>query len=216
LLLQKDLHELFDYIEPSDTNFKCYSYRIHELLLRACIEFEANCRAILSENGYVKRNKHGSIVGEQGWNIKDYFKINPSHQLSEYEVRLPTWYGTQGCRRPFASWHASPSLPWFQAYNATKHNRHDNFQEATFEQMLDAMCGLVVLLSSQFITEDFSYSNSCLYVSGSPPSDGMESAIGGYFRVKFPINWSAADRYDLDWRTMQSQPDPFQHITFPP
>ncbi|SRR5258706_11044794 len=38
LLLLKDLQGLFDYVEPADTNLKCYSYRIHALLLRACIE----------------------------------------------------------------------------------------------------------------------------------------------------------------------------------
>jgi hypothetical protein len=38
LILQKDLLELFDYVEPSDKNGACYSYRIHELHTRACIE----------------------------------------------------------------------------------------------------------------------------------------------------------------------------------
>lgn len=52
LLIQKDLIQLFDYIEPSDINQHCYSYRIHELLLRTCVETEANFRAVLSENGY--------------------------------------------------------------------------------------------------------------------------------------------------------------------
>ena len=33
LLIQKDLIELFDYVEPADQNLVCYSYRIHELLL---------------------------------------------------------------------------------------------------------------------------------------------------------------------------------------
>ena len=54
LLLQKDLQLLFDYVEPSEINLTCYSYRIHELLLRACVEVEANCKAILLENGYQK------------------------------------------------------------------------------------------------------------------------------------------------------------------
>ena len=52
LILLKDLRELFDYVEPADANLACYSYRIHALLLRACVDVEANCRAILAENGY--------------------------------------------------------------------------------------------------------------------------------------------------------------------
>jgi hypothetical protein len=43
-ILQKDLIELFDYVEPADKNKECYSYRIHELHTRACIEVEANCK----------------------------------------------------------------------------------------------------------------------------------------------------------------------------
>lgn len=54
LLIQKDLKELFDYIEPADANLKTYSYRIHELLLRTCVEIEANFKAILTENKYTK------------------------------------------------------------------------------------------------------------------------------------------------------------------
>ena len=49
LLLLKDLYDLFDYVEPADNNIDCYSYRIHALLLRACVEVEANCKAILVE-----------------------------------------------------------------------------------------------------------------------------------------------------------------------
>lgn len=52
LLIQKDLINLFDYIEPSDQNLQTYSFRIHELLLRTCVEVEANFKAILRENGY--------------------------------------------------------------------------------------------------------------------------------------------------------------------
>ena len=62
LLLLKDLQELFDYIEPADKNLHCYSYRIHALLLRACVEVEANCKAILKENGYSKSDN---------WNMDD-------------------------------------------------------------------------------------------------------------------------------------------------
>ena len=39
-IIQKDLLELFDYVEPADLNEPCYSYRIHELHTRACIEVD--------------------------------------------------------------------------------------------------------------------------------------------------------------------------------
>ena len=58
MLLLKDMQELFDYIEPADENLSCYSYRIHELLLRACVEVEANCKAILDRERLHKGHVH--------------------------------------------------------------------------------------------------------------------------------------------------------------
>jgi hypothetical protein len=76
-ILQKDILELFDFVEPADANLSCYSYRIHELFMRTCIEIEANFKAILTENEY----------GRSGdWNITDYRKTEPSHLLSGYVI----------------------------------------------------------------------------------------------------------------------------------
>jgi hypothetical protein len=44
-VIQKDLLELFDYVEPADKNEGCYSFRIHELHMRTCIELESNSKA---------------------------------------------------------------------------------------------------------------------------------------------------------------------------
>lgn len=81
----KDLQELFDYVEPADKNLECFSYRIHALLLRACVEVEANCKAILKENGYWKAK-------DMNMN-DDYRKIDSTHMLSSYQVRVPNWGG---------------------------------------------------------------------------------------------------------------------------
>lgn len=71
LLLQKDFLELLDYVEPCDQNLPTISFRIHELLTRACIEVEANFTAILKENKYSKN--------PNDFNIEDYKLINFSH-----------------------------------------------------------------------------------------------------------------------------------------
>jgi hypothetical protein len=101
--------------EPADQNLVCYSYRIHELLLRACIEVEANCKAILLGNGYKRRlDKHGNPID---LNMFDYIKIEQSHKLSKFEVAVPTWAGIHGVRTPFSSWAHGQSTDWYQAYN---------------------------------------------------------------------------------------------------
>jgi len=57
MIIQNDLQKLFEYVEPADENLGTYSYRIHELFMRSCIELEANFKAILRENIF------GSVVG---------------------------------------------------------------------------------------------------------------------------------------------------------
>ncbi len=215
LLIQKDLQELFDYVEPSDSNGACYSYRIHELLLRACIEVEANCKAILEENAYTpscRRNCQGQCQCD--WNMRDYKKINASHYLHLYEVGLPVWRGANQRRVPFAAWATGGTLPWYDAYNKTKHDRNTLFHQATLDQMLDAVCGLAALLASQFISESFDHGEVYIITEQSP--DGLESAPGEYFRIKFPNNVPAAERYDLNWQSLKSVPDPFQNYNYPP
>jgi hypothetical protein len=54
-LIQNDLQMIFEYLEPSDECRPAYSYRIHALLVRTCIEVEANFKAILEENTFNRR-----------------------------------------------------------------------------------------------------------------------------------------------------------------
>jgi hypothetical protein len=114
-LVQNDLITLFESIEPADQNLSTYSFRIHELLMRTCMELEANFKAILAANTYSKTSN---------LNITDYYKVNASHYLSEYEVQFPYWTGVRSAWKPFEAWRvpANPVtlhvLPWYQAYNA--------------------------------------------------------------------------------------------------
>jgi hypothetical protein len=184
---------------------RCHSFRIHELLMRACIEVEANCKAILTANEAVLGNNP---------DMRDFRKVEASHKLSGYEVSAPTWHGERAKRKPFARWANPPreqTLPWYDAYNNTKHNRATRFHEATFEHMLDAVCGLVVLLSAQFRNEDFSNTNVVTF--GATSRIG-ELAIGGYFLVSFP-EWPEAERYEFDWRVLESEDDPFVNYPYP-
>ena len=203
LLLLKDVQELFDYIEPAAANLDCYSFRIHSLLMRACIEVEANCKAILKENGYSKNDD---------WNMKDYKKLNQTHFLSDYAVEMPVWTGADSMRQPFLAWSNNKALPWYSAYNSTKHDRYASFPSATFRNLLDSCCGLLVLLSAQFGTHDFSPGDALFALEG--PNDGMESGIGGYFRVRFPSSIPEDMRYDFEWHKLRNEPDPFATIDY--
>lgn len=194
LIILKDFQNLLDYIEPADKNLLTYSFRIHELLLRVCIEIEANCVAVLSENGYVKTGN---------WTMADYKKINKSHKLSSYKVKLPVWKGTENIRKPFENWKDDKSLTWWDVYNKSKHDRHSEFEKATFQNLTDAICGLIVVLSAQFENNDFSPQDWGLSMGGI--NDGMESSIGEYFRVKYPSDWSEEEKYDFKFSDLEKE-----------
>lgn len=215
LLIQSDLQRLFEFIEPSDTNLTAYSYRTHELLMRTCIEIEANFKAILKENIFNPCDKNGDARPEKNWNIHDFRKVNKSHHLAAYRVHIPVWEGTHSVFEPFKQWTRSAELPWYQAYNKSKHDRRLEFKEANFENLLNSIAGLLVLLSSQFRTEAFSPGPTVMSVEGADyyyyPT---EPALGGFFHIEFPNDWSVEEKYDFDWSVLKQQPERFQKIDY--
>jgi hypothetical protein len=210
------LIELFSYIQPSDINLKTYSFRIHELFIRTCIEVEANFRAILVTNGYKK------ISGSKANNlsVEDFYKVNTSHFLSDYRVKFPYWSDNllDAIRQPFKAWGspANPSqphvLPWYQDYNRAKHDRVNNLHLANFENLIDAFSGLVALMTAQYMFEDFSLNPQALTDEGA--RDGFETAIGDYFRVTLPSHIPDQDRYDFDWQILSRSSSPFQKYNY--
>lgn len=210
LLLQDDMLDLFSYVEPSDKNLQTYSHRIQQLLMRGCVEIEANLTAILLDNEY--ELARGSLTMPQ------YRLVEISHRLSSYEVRIPGWKGATGLRRPFANWKADHSLPWYQAYNKSKHNRHENFELATFDALIDAFCGLNVLLSAQFHDEDYSSGGKSIGLSGAcyfyEGDDGMEPSIGDVLRIRFPTDWPSEERYEFRWPDLSTMEDPFVNFDY--
>lgn len=216
LLIQHDLLDLFEYVEPSDLNLDTYSHRIYNLFIRACIEIEANFKAILRENIYTPTSKGEKPRTENEWNMTDYIKVNVTHHLSSYKVHLPIWSGKQSTIVPFEDWNRSSHLSWYRAYNISKHDRAKGFESANFSNMLHAVSGLLALLSSQFGTQDFSPTNPVLgldidsYYSNMPG----ESAIGGYFRVEFPNDWRDEEMYDFNWSVLKSQSHRFDKFNY--
>jgi hypothetical protein len=187
LIIQKDFIEILEYIEPADANNDAYSLQLRNLLIRICTEVEANLKAILIANSYSREG-----VDADSWSMTDYCKVNKSHFLSDYKIYLPHWDGEKG-RQPFKSWGESNKLTWYQAYNNSKHDRGSMLMEANLKNVVDAMTGLVALLSAQFYTIEF---NGPSFRIASMGND-VEHAIGDYFSVEFP-DIPIEERYHLD------------------
>ena len=211
-LIMNDLRSIFEYLEPSDECREAYSYRIHALLMRTCIEAEANFKAILEENTFTPP-PNGSL------NMTHYRKVDATHHLSSYEVMLPIWNGVPPIIKPFELWkpwrgQSQPegkrlSPPWYQAYNASKHDRQDEFRKANFGTLVDAVAGLLVLISSQFA---FSAGSSApgSWTTYYP----IEASTGSLFRIRYPEDWADDELYDFDWSVLKTQTDRFEKIDF--
>ena len=208
LLLQKDLVELSDYVAFADASLPAYSFRMHSLLMRTCMEVEANCRAILKANGYAKQSN---------LSMSDFKKLEKSHRLSGYKVKVPYWDGEEAVWQPFASFknaEAEKESPfWYKAYNMSKHDRHANFSQANLRAVIGAVTGLSVLLASQFLDCEFSPSGGALLLE-EERSDGFEAAIGEYFRISYPTDWAPEMRYAFDWQVLKISEKPFASIEF--
>lgn len=80
-------------------------------------------------------------------NIRHYQTILTAHfpGMHGVEIDLPRYLTA---RKPWESWGASPATPpgWWQAYNSVKHQRDKSFADASQENTLRALCGLLALL----------------------------------------------------------------------
>ncbi len=137
-ILNKDFATFLEYVEPTDTNLKCYSQRSFELLLRAATEFESICKDILIDNN------HTSSRTQDYWNIADYQEILKYVAVEPIAITLSNWRPNPIDFRPFADW-STAKLSWYADYNSVKHNRQTALDKATLENLVLAMCSIVAI-----------------------------------------------------------------------
>lgn len=213
LLILDDLKSIFDYVEPSDESKAAFSYRIHALLMRTCIEIEANFKAILEANIF-------SPPAGRSLTMRDFRRIDVTHHLSSYEAMLPIWNGVAPTITPFGPWrpfrgHSAPQgvpLAWYQAYNASKHSRLQAFKQANLWTLIEAVAALLIVVTAQFKTVTFDAGPDHL-ISDSGPHP-HEHSIGALFRLKYPDDWTDHELYEFDWSTLQTQANRFDKIDY--
>ena len=148
-LLCSDLNDIFTSIEPTVSNLAVYGHKLRNLLLVASTEFEAQCVGVLVANNVQPEGRH--------FNTNDYIKLLPVFKLDHYVVGLRMFPGYPAIQ-PFNLWDkGSPtkSLPWYDAYNQTKHNREANFHFATLENVILAVAGCFCMFFAQTFNRNF-------------------------------------------------------------
>jgi hypothetical protein len=201
-LIMHDLNEIFNFIEPCDDNLSVYSHQIYELLLRAATEFESNCKGILKSNNYAK--------DEKKWTVEDYYKISKAAMLSEYKVTFVRW-ATDHEFKPFKEWppEKRKTLSWYNAYNKVKHDRYTNFKQATLDNLMNAVAGLLCILHAQYgegmATVGFNGFSTCNSDEGI-----IETELFTIIAPKFPND----DQYDFIWDSIEKDANPTQDYPF--
>lgn len=204
LAIDADVHGMLEFIEPADENSGTYSLKLHGLLMRICIEIEANLRAIMEENLY-------SMSGQ--WSMNDYKKVDRSHFLSLYQAKMPIWTGQKRTFCPFGLWRNGQRLVWYQEYNAAKHDRHGSFQKATFGNVIEAYAALAVVLFAQFRDETFS-GPDLLALESTVDTEGFDYGPSRNILIK-PAILPPNERYAFDWRALCDEEDPFVQFAYP-
>jgi len=145
LLLVQRLDELLHFVEPAPNTLSTYSHKARELLILACTEVENYWKQYLQQAGETPHRNE--------FTTNDYVKLKVPLFLDEIEVSLPR-YPAVPPFRPFLDWSNKPSptktLPWYDAYNKTKHDRKAHFSEATLLNCLHAVAANIALFSVRF------------------------------------------------------------------
>ncbi|CAH0356985.1 hypothetical protein SPH9361_04634 [Sphingobium sp. CECT 9361] len=185
-LLARRLSEIFQTIHPTARNMQAYGNDIRNLLILAAMEVEAQWKGILRANG------------KTGEKTSDYVALLPAMKLDQYRVTLPEFPWLTAVA-PFRTWDAgapSKSLEWYNAYNATKHDREVAFGEATLERAIAAVCANVVLLAAQY---------------GIPYGLGQRSRLADDFYICETPRWEPSEVYIDPYSSVES----WKSVPFP-
>ncbi len=130
-------------VEPQAENRAAFGHELRHLLILAASEVESAWKAIYVANKFPPAERY---------NTQDYSALIDPLRLREWGVSL-SMYPDYGIIKPFETWDPrkpTASLPWYAAYNTTKHDREGNLKSATLENVISALAGLFVMLCAQF------------------------------------------------------------------
>lgn len=136
-ILQKNLEQVFNFIEPNEQNKQVYGLELRNIILLSSMEVEVHWQNLMKNNGY-KKNR---------LTTKDYFKLNEFINFKfEFKISNHPNFGTI---KPFDDWvEISPtnSLKWYNSYNKIKHDRSNNLNMATLELAIASVSAVLTLL----------------------------------------------------------------------
>lgn len=172
IALRYQLESMLRVVHPVAPNFAAFGHEFRNVLIIAATEVEAQWKGVLKANG------------KNGKNTSNYVLLADALKLREFSIRLP-FYPWLDPIRPFDSWYHSETptkkLPWYDDYQAVKHDRENEFARATLLNALKAVCGCAVMLFAQFGRHGFHYReeiNSFFEIASAPVWHPSECYFG--------------------------------------
>jgi hypothetical protein len=141
--LTRQLDRICQTVHPAEETLSIYGHDIRNLLIIACTEVEMHWRGILHANG----------IDKSRYDTRSYVKLQEAMKLGDYTVRFPNFpWLPSVC--PFGGWgdtgKPTQDLPWYDAYNATKHNREGEFAKATLAHAFQAISACIIMMAAEF------------------------------------------------------------------
>ena len=81
------------------------------------------------------------------------------------------------------------------------------------KNLMNAFCGLFVVLTAQFGEEDYATGPILVAVSGRDSYYGCEFGIGDMLKAIYP-EWSEEEKYDINWAEVCESPDRFRRFDY--
>jgi hypothetical protein len=142
-VLIRQLNGICQTVHPIAKTFDTFGHDIRNLLILACTEVETHCRGVLVTNG----------VNKEVYNSNDYVLLRDAMRLEDYAIDFPAYPWLQPIK-PFEGWgrtgKPSRDLKWYAAYNAVKHNREHEFEQATLGHAFEAVTAAAIMIVAQF------------------------------------------------------------------
>lgn len=135
LALERDMEVMARYVEFSGANLPVYSIELAHLLFAAASEVDAVAKLICAQ----------AAPGMRRENI-DHYKVvllEAIPDLPTAAVHIPR-YGLSFM--PWSNWGDERNPDWWRAYNRVKHERDIHFNQATLQNAINALGGLLVLV----------------------------------------------------------------------
>lgn len=154
LLLEEDLRDILNYIEPCIDNLQAYGPMLAKLLLATGSEIDATFKDLIKVKGtncQSSSNKNSTI--------NDYRRFAQQYLQQEFDQVEIGFSRSQLSSRPWSDWwetvegerqpkEETSSLTWWKAYTDVKHHRLERYNKATLGNTLEAMAALFILIGS--------------------------------------------------------------------